>query len=89
MGLIVVAVLRRSNEENPCPITQISAAGLSQDVLLSSNPPQQQALQTLQSSLSSGDLNGAQSAFSDAADAVPEFRTYHWQHLGKQFSTRH
>ncbi|MFZ0419309.1 MAG: hypothetical protein WAM04_14515 [Candidatus Sulfotelmatobacter sp.] len=44
-------------------ITPISAAGLSQDVLLSSNPPQQQALQTLQSSLSSGDLNGAQSAF--------------------------
>jgi hypothetical protein len=44
-------------------ITPISAAGLSQDVLLSSNSPQQQALQTLQISLSSGDLNAAQSAF--------------------------
>ena len=42
----------------------ISAAGLSQYVLSSSNSTQlQQALQTLQSSLSSGDLNGAQAAF--------------------------
>ncbi|MGA8270464.1 MAG: hypothetical protein WB919_02825 [Candidatus Sulfotelmatobacter sp.] len=44
-------------------ITPISAAGLSQDVLYSSNSSQQQALQTLQDSLASGDLNGAQSAF--------------------------
>ena len=41
----------------------ISAASLGQDVLLSSNSPQQQALQTLQSTLASGDINGAQSAF--------------------------
>jgi len=41
-----------------------SAAGLSQYVLASSGSSQlQQALQTLQSSLTSGDLNGAQSAF--------------------------
>ncbi len=44
-------------------ISSISAAGLSQYVLSSSNSPQQQALQTLQSSLASGDLNSAQSAF--------------------------
>jgi hypothetical protein len=41
----------------------ISAAGLSQDVLLSSNPNQQPALQALQNSLASGDLSSAQSAF--------------------------
>ena len=42
----------------------ISAAGLSQYVLASSNSTQvQQALQALQNSLTSGDLNGAQSAF--------------------------
>ena len=41
----------------------ISAASLGQDVLLSSNSPEQQALQTLQSTLASGDINGAQSAF--------------------------
>jgi hypothetical protein len=42
----------------------ISAAGLSQSVLSTSNSNQlQQLLQTLQNSLSSGDLNGAQSAF--------------------------
>jgi len=45
-------------------ISSISAASLSQYVLQSSNSTQlQQALQTLQSSLGSGDLNGAQSAF--------------------------
>jgi hypothetical protein len=45
-------------------ITSISAAGLSQYVLQSSNSTQlKQALQTLQNSLASGDLNGAQSAF--------------------------
>jgi hypothetical protein len=45
-------------------IGSISAAGLSQDVLASSNSGElQQALQTLQNSLGSGDLNGAQSAF--------------------------
>jgi ribosomal protein S20 len=42
----------------------ISAAGLSEYVLASSNSTQlQQALQTLQNSLASGDLNGANSAF--------------------------
>ena len=42
----------------------ISAAALSQDVLSSSNTTHlQQALDALQSSLSSGDLNGAQTAF--------------------------
>jgi hypothetical protein len=45
-------------------INSISAAGLSQYVLSSSNSTQvQQTLQTLQNSLASGDLNGAQSAF--------------------------
>ena len=42
----------------------ISAASLSQYVLQSSNSSQvQQSLQTLQSSLGTGDVNGAQSAF--------------------------
>ncbi len=44
-------------------ISSISAAGLSQDVLAASNSSQQQALQSLQQSLASGDVNGAQSAF--------------------------
>ncbi len=45
-------------------IGSISAASLSQYVLSSSNSTQmQQALQSLQNSLASGDLNGAQSAF--------------------------
>jgi hypothetical protein len=44
-------------------VGSISAAGLSQDVLLSGNSSQQQALQALQNNLASGDLNDAQSAF--------------------------
>jgi hypothetical protein len=44
-------------------VGSISAASLSQDVLLSSNSTQQQALQSIQNSLASGDLSGAQSAF--------------------------
>jgi len=45
-------------------ITPISAAGLGQYVLQASNSTQlNQALQSLQSSLASGDLNGSQSAF--------------------------
>jgi hypothetical protein len=45
-------------------ITSISAAALGQYVFQASNStPLKQTLQTLQSSLSSGDLNGAQSAF--------------------------
>jgi len=44
-------------------ISSISAASLSQDVLASSNSAQQEALQSLQQSLASGDVNGAQSAF--------------------------
>jgi hypothetical protein len=45
-------------------IGSISAAGLSQYVLASSNSTQlRQTLQTLQNSLAAGDLNGAQSAF--------------------------
>ncbi len=45
-------------------IGSISAAGLSQYVLSTSNSNQvQQTLQNLQNSLASGDLNGAQSAF--------------------------
>jgi hypothetical protein len=44
-------------------VSSISAAGLSQDVLLSGNSTQQQALQALQNNLASGDLTGAQSAF--------------------------
>jgi hypothetical protein len=48
-------------------IGSISAASLSQYVLSSSNAAQmQQALQRLQNSLASGDLNGAQSAFQTA-----------------------
>jgi hypothetical protein len=45
-------------------VGSISAAGLSQYVLTTSNPtPLQQALQSLQNSLAAGDLRGAQSAF--------------------------
>jgi len=45
-------------------IGAISAAGLSQSVFSSSNSTQQQKiLQTLQNSLSAGDVNGAQAAF--------------------------
>ena len=45
-------------------VGSISAAGLGQYVLASSDSNQlQQALQTLQNSITSGDLNGAQSAF--------------------------
>jgi hypothetical protein len=44
-------------------INSISAAGLSQGVLASSNSAQQQALQSLQQSRASGAVNGAQSAF--------------------------
>jgi hypothetical protein len=45
-------------------ITPISAVGLGQAVLASSNSTQlQQILQTLQQSLTTGDLRGAQSAF--------------------------
>jgi len=45
-------------------VGSISAAGLSQYVLASSDSNQlQQALQCLQDNLTSGDLNGAQSAF--------------------------
>jgi hypothetical protein len=45
-------------------IGAISAAGLGQSVLSSSNSTQQQQiLQTLQSSLSSGDVNAAQASF--------------------------
>jgi hypothetical protein len=45
-------------------VSSISAASLSQYVLASSGTSQlQQALQTLQSNITSGDLNGAQSAF--------------------------
>jgi hypothetical protein len=46
------------------PLSSISAASLSQYILASSNSTQlQQILQTLQSSLGTGDLNGAQAAF--------------------------
>jgi hypothetical protein len=45
-------------------ISSISAASLAQSVLTSSNSNKlRQTLQSLQNSLSSGDLNGAQSAF--------------------------
>lgn len=45
-------------------ISPISAASLGQSVLAASNSTQlQQTLQTLQNSLTSGDLNGAQAAF--------------------------
>jgi len=46
------------------PISAISAGGLSQNILTASNSNQlKQTLQTLQSTLASGDLIGAQSAF--------------------------
>lgn len=45
-------------------IGPISASGLSQDILASSDSNQlQQTMQTLQKTLTSGDLDGAQSAF--------------------------
>ena len=44
-------------------ISPISAAGLSQDALAAGNSRQQQALQTLQNALASGDLSSAQSGF--------------------------
>lgn len=51
-------------------ISPISAASLSQSVLLSSNSaPLKQAIQNLQNSLASGDLNAAQSAFQDLQKA--------------------
>jgi hypothetical protein len=47
-------------------ISAISAASLSQSNLLSSDPaPLKQAIQSLQNSLASGDLNAAQSAFQE------------------------
>jgi hypothetical protein len=44
-------------------VNPISAAGLSQEVLSSSDAVEQQALQTLQNGLALGDLTDAQSAF--------------------------
>ncbi len=44
-------------------VGSISAAGLGQDVYAASSSPQQQALQTLQNSLATGNLTTAQSAF--------------------------
>jgi hypothetical protein len=44
-------------------VNSISAAGLSQEVLSSSDAVEQQALQTLQNGLALGDLTDAQSAF--------------------------
>jgi uncharacterized protein YgbK (DUF1537 family) len=53
----------------------ISAVGLSQDVLSSSNSDQQEALQTLQNSLSSGNLTIAQSAFQALQSALQNSST--------------
>jgi hypothetical protein len=44
-------------------ISSISAGGLSQNVLATGSSSQQQALEALQNSLASSDLNGAKSAF--------------------------
>jgi hypothetical protein len=57
-------------------IGPISAAGLSQDVLLSSNSTQLQlGLESLQNSLALGDLNGAQAAFTNLQKVNPSLAT--------------
>jgi hypothetical protein len=56
-------------------VGSISAVGLSQDVLLSGNSSQQQALQSLQNNLSAGDLNGAQSAFQALQNVLQDSAT--------------
>jgi ribosomal protein S20 len=57
-------------------ISGISAAGLAQYVLSSSNStPLQQAVQTLKNSLASGDLNGASSAFQTVLQLVQNSAT--------------
>ena len=69
-------------------ITSISAAGLSQYVLQASNSTQQkQALQTLQNSLASGDLNGAQSAFQTLQTLYQNAATASGTSLSSQLST--
>lgn len=56
-------------------ISSISAVGLSQDVFSSGNSNQQQALQQLQSDLSSGNLTGAQSAFQTLQNVLQDSPT--------------
>jgi hypothetical protein len=56
-------------------ISSISAAGLSQNVLAAGNSVQQKALQSLQQSLASGDVNGAQSAFQTLQSAIQNSAT--------------
>src|ERR1700683_2909013 len=70
----------------------ISAAGLSQYVLQTSNSAQlQQTLQTLQSSLGTGDLNSAQSAFQSLQtllqDSVSSVRTSLSSQLSSDLTT--
>jgi hypothetical protein len=68
--------------------TPISAASLGQYVLEASNSTLlKQALQNLQNSLGSGDLNGAQSAFQTPANALPKLGDGRWKHVVEQFST--
>jgi len=58
------------------PIDSISAAGLNQSVLASSDSTQlRQGLQALQNSLALGDLNGAQSAFQTVQDLNQNLET--------------
>jgi hypothetical protein len=69
-------------------ISSISAASLSQYVLQSSNSTQlQQSLQALQSSLGTGDLNGAQSAFQALQNLLQGSATASGTSLSSQLSS--
>ena len=69
-------------------ISPISAAGLSEYVLQASNSTQlKQALQSLQNTLASGDLNGAQSAFQTLQTLYQNAATASGSSLSSQLST--
>ena len=69
-------------------VTSISAASLSQYVLQQSNSTQlKQALQSLQNTLASGDLNGAQSAFQTLQSLYQNAATVSGTSLSSQLST--
>jgi len=69
-------------------VSPISAASLSQYVLQAGNPTQQkQALQSLQNTLASGDLNGAQSAFQTLQTLYQNAATASGSSLSSQLST--
>jgi ribosomal protein S20 len=69
-------------------ISPISAAGLSEYVLAYSDSTQlQQAMQALQDSITSGDLNGAQSAFETVQTLNQSLATASGDASSSQFST--